>query len=115
MLAEPYPIVVTRWVCGGDGCTRSYSRRATTEGHMATCWKVPDNRACLSCAHFTVRTCCAGPSDECGCRGEREWTCAVGIDIEPGKARTDCPQWQHQTQTPAPDPTSVTRKDQPTQ
>lgn len=91
---EPYPIVVTRWVCGGVGCSRSYAHRSTIEGHMETCWRVPENRACHTCAHFDVRSCCGVASDECGCRGEREWRCAVDMPIEPGKPQVGCPKWK---------------------
>lgn len=91
---EPYPIRVTRWVCAGIGCTRSYSKRATTEAHMETCWRVPENRACLTCAHFDPGICCSG--FECGCRGERNETCRAGVPIEDHLLRSDCPMWEAQ-------------------
>ena len=90
---EPYPIKVTRWVCGGWTCTRSSSKRETVEGHMQTCWRVPENRTCLTCRNFEMRTCCWGPTPECGCRGEREWACRVDISIAPGKPQVGCPSW----------------------
>jgi hypothetical protein len=90
---EPYPIEVTRWVCGGEGCTRSYAKRSTIEAHMETCWRVPENRACLTCDNFVLRACCSFASDECGCRGEREWSCEVGLPVAPGKPQVGCPSW----------------------
>jgi hypothetical protein len=90
---EPYPIVVTRWVCGGWGCSRSYSKRSSIEGHMETCWKVPENRTCLTCENFVELVCCGFLSDQCGCRGERDWECMVDITIEAGKPTVLCPSW----------------------
>lgn len=93
-MTDPYPIKVTRWVCGGDGCSRSFASRKGTEGHMETCWRVPENRACHSCANFRINYCCSAPSDDCGCRGEREWVCLVDLPIAPGVPMVGCPKWQ---------------------
>lgn len=93
-MAEPRAIVVKRWVCGGVACRRSYSSRAAIEGHMETCWKVPENRACLTCVRFQLETCCSTAGPDCGCRGERKWSCAIAIPIEPGKPVVGCDQWR---------------------
>ena len=92
-MSQPRAIIVKRWVCGGIGCTRSYAKRDAIEGHMETCWKVPENRACLTCANFKMESCCWGRSDFCGCNGERDWTCRLGLPIEPGKPRVGCEKW----------------------
>lgn len=89
LMSEPRAIVVKRWVCGGVYCTRSYSKRETTLAHMTTCWKVPENRACLSCAHLMIYD--AGFDDYVR---DRVWSCKVGIPLEPGKPVVGCEKWE---------------------
>lgn len=84
--SAPRPIKVTRWVCGGLYCTRSYSHRSSTETHMETCWKVPENRACQSCRHFQVYG--------YGHEGDRDWLCAIGVELVAGRAVAGCEKWE---------------------
>lgn len=93
-MSEPYSITVTRWVCGGIGCSRSYAHRSSVKGHMGTCWKVPENGTCLTCCHFAMHACCDVANEDCGCRGERDWRCSVGMPIEPGQPQVGCPKWE---------------------
>lgn len=90
-MSEPKVIQATRYVC--TGCHRSWARRASAKAHMERCWRIPENRACLTCAHFDSGRCCDTASAECGCRGETDWTCAVGGPISDGLAVLHCPLW----------------------
>lgn len=88
-LPEPKAITARRHVC--PGCRRSWAKREAALAHMERCWRVVENHACKTCAHFDDGRCCDG--FECGCRGESEWTCAVHGPLRDGVAVLHCPLW----------------------
>lgn len=68
----PAMILKRRYQC--PGCSRTFGHRDTAENHMGTCFKLPANRACRTCANYDSDVVRYGP-DEPG----REPSCAVGI------------------------------------
>lgn len=91
----PITLTVTRYRC--PFCTRSRSRKATTEQHVARCWRNPETRSCLTCEHYD-----AG-GDACGCEPGCNWgasgpvppSCGVGLPLgENSQPVSCCPQWQ---------------------
>lgn len=108
-MADPIRFECVRWRC--PYCFRSWSKRSSATGHIASCHRNPVTRSCSTCVHFEQQPCCSALSDECGCKGLN--VCNVGafeswrfndhdthapdpdgwwthvVDF-----RRDCPQWE---------------------
>lgn len=84
--AVPVVIRATRYRC--PFCPRSRAKKATTEAHIARCWRNPAVHGCLTCVHFEPPE--VGPYPE-----HPGWPegCGVGRDISTGIA-AGCPQWE---------------------
>ena len=93
---EPRPVTVTRWRCTTTNCHKSFATRTRARAHAAECPRDPDNRSCLTCAHFTDRE--DGGWDEPG------HPAACDLDLPVGGLGTgepmprDCPTWAPQRQ-----------------
>jgi hypothetical protein len=83
-VTAPIKVRVTRYQ--DPHCGRTHSSRRRAEEHMARCWRNPDARGCLTCAHFQPFQ----PSElDTGWPGEPEH-CTAGVDLTGRPACTEC-------------------------
>lgn len=78
-MSAPIAYVTTRHRC--PHCRKSYSAKGTAVRHVERCWRNPERRACLTCAHRSY-----GEYGEPDCNiGEGAWPCCS----ECGSSRRD--------------------------
>jgi len=84
-LAEPIACQTIRYRC--PFCRRfARSARKSVVEHIASCWRNPAVRACITCRHFDVQ-----PAEiEVGARGT-EWCGAQDVELE--RIVVHCPLW----------------------
>jgi hypothetical protein len=89
-LAEPEPVIVTRWRC--PFCRQSRSSRPAARRHIARCWHNPASRSCKTCAHYEYEPdgeYCVGTPCDCNQGYEQ---CGKGVSFEAG-LKAGCPLW----------------------
>lgn len=97
-------VMLSRYKC--DGCGRTLSQKRGMQGHVSRCWKLPANKACLTCAHLVEEW--EGGCD-CGnwrCQDVARYKirgCAVDDSVDlTEKPRSNCPMWVSNTNPTAP-------------
>lgn len=82
-------IKVVRYQC--PHCSRTHSKKAAAEAHIARCWNNPDARGCKTCRHFIPE--CEGPYPQHPPFPEE---CEQGRKLLSG-LHTGCPLWAPQS------------------
>jgi hypothetical protein len=77
-------------------CRRTWARRAAAVAHVARCWRNPEARGCLTCAHFEPFE--EGPYEKHPGFPE---SCGAGRDITTGLV-TGCPDHTLTAEEPRP-------------
>ncbi|MFF8482393.1 hypothetical protein [Streptomyces antibioticus] len=80
---------VVRYQC--PHCSRTHSKKAAAEQHIARCWQNPAARACKTCVHFSPES--EGPYPQHPPIPEECW---AGRKLLSG-LHTDCPKWESKT------------------
>ena len=90
-------VKVVRYQC--PHCSRTHSKKASAEAHIARCWQNPEAHGCKTCRHFMPES--EGPYEEHPPISEE---CLAGRKLLSGP-RTGCPLWEALT-APCPECTS---------
>lgn len=90
---------VVRYQC--PHCSRTHSKKAAAEAHIARCWRNPAARSCKTCRHYIPE--CEGPYPQHPPFPEE---CEAGRKLLSG-LHTGCPLWASQTVPCAECPTPV--------